>query len=80
MHVTQKGRFQDDVTFWKSQLGSPKIGPRDNGNSLGFGLSAASDFQNFQKFMKGDAAKINWLPKANSDAENEDDENGEDQN
>jgi hypothetical protein len=80
MHVTQKGRFPDDITFWKSQLVSPEIGPRDNGNSLGFGLSAVSDFQNFQKFMKGDAAKINWLPKANSDTENEDDENGEEQN
>jgi len=77
-YVVQNGRFPDDSAFWTSHLSIPKMNTRRKGSSLGFVLSTASDFEKFQKFMDGDAHKLNWLPKSTADDGDEDEDEGDD--
>jgi hypothetical protein len=73
-HVIQIGRFGDDLEFWNEHLSSPKAGKRKKGESLGFALSTSSDFEYFQHMMEKEASKLKWLPKANGDEEEDQDD------
>lgn len=48
-YVWQRGRFEDDLNFWKEKLSSKKeVIPVKNNSSLRFYLKTKDDFQNFK--------------------------------
>jgi hypothetical protein len=61
-YVWQKGRFADDISFWKTRLDTPlEIEPVQDNKSLRFYLTTAKDFTSFKQSLVEELSKIKFL-------------------
>jgi hypothetical protein len=76
VHVIQRGRFSNDIVFWRDHLSAHKVGLRRNANDLGFALYTRDDYKFFQDTMDREIAKFRWTADVDGDEgeENEDED------
>jgi hypothetical protein len=61
-YVWQKGRFTNDISFWKKRLDSPlEIEPVNDAKSLRFYLTTTNDFKSFKQAIVEELPKIKFL-------------------
>jgi len=60
-YVWQRGRFADDLSFWKNKLSSElKIEEVDEGRCLRFYITTEEDFQHFKQCMVHELAQVEF--------------------
>jgi len=61
-YVWQRGRFADDLSFWKKKLTSElEIEPVDDGKCLRFYIATEEDFQHFKQCILNELAQIEFI-------------------
>lgn len=61
-YVWQRGRFADDLSFWKKKLTSElEIEPVDEGKCLRFYIATEEDFQHFKQCILNELAQIEFI-------------------
>ncbi len=61
-YVWQRGRFADDLSFWKKKLSSElEIEPVDDGKCLRFYLATENDFKSLKGFIAGELRDTKFL-------------------
>jgi len=75
--VIQKGRFTDDEEQWTKGLANADLSERRKGNELKVRLRTKADFDFFSEFVHRDISSFNWLTKAASEEDDDEDTEGQ---
>jgi hypothetical protein len=72
--IIQKGRFANDMTFWREHLSDHNVEPIKKAKDLRFGLYTREDFKFFQDTMEQKIAGLHWLAAEADGGEGEENE------
>jgi len=74
VHVTQIGRFPNDISYWENSLSTHDITPLGEGTRLRLRLTSEADFHQFSKAMQNEITSFHWSEVSDLDAEDDEEE------